>query len=216
MLKRQKSQSRQPLLKSDLFKLERAAKAQGFEKVAGIDEAGRGPLAGPVVAACCLFLDDLDFDGINDSKLLSPKKREQLFHAITTNPSVIYGVGIISHSVIDEINILQATHKAMHEAVEEMAEKPDYLLVDGLQLKHKIPSQKVIKGDRLSQTIMAAAIIAKETRDRIMLDYHQKYPEYGFDAHKGYGTKRHRQALMELGPTPIHRQSFNLIFRRYL
>ena len=194
----------------DLVKLEKAAEAEGFSCIAGIDEAGRGPLAGPVVAAACIFKEPLFFPGINDSKLLSPKKREQLFLELTNHPNVLYGIGIISHTIIDEINILQATHRAMHEAIANLKEEPDYLLVDGLQLKISTPSRKVIKGDRLSQTIAAASIIAKETRDALMLDYHQKYPEYGFDAHKGYGTKRHRDALKEHGFSPIHRRSFSL------
>ena len=203
------NQSRQARRRSELSKLEEAAKAQGFERVAGIDEAGRGPLAGPVVAAACFFKEDLFFPGINDSKLLSPKKREQLFCALTSHPSVLYGVGVVSHIVIDEINILQATHRAMHEAVEKLPEEPDFLLVDGLQLKHPIPSQKVIKGDRLSQSIMAAAIIAKETRDQLMHEMHKKYPEYGFDSHKGYGTQKHREALQRYGLSSIHRKSFS-------
>lgn len=205
------NQSKQAHHKSELDRLENLARSKGFEEVAGIDEAGRGPLAGPVVAACCLFKKrGLYFPGINDSKLLSSKKREQLFFDLTNHDDVLFGVGIVSHSVIDKINILQATHRAMHEAIANMPQKPDYLLVDGLQLKHEIFSQKVIRGDQLSQVIMAAAIIAKVSRDRLMLQYHEEYPQYGFDAHKGYGTAKHRKALEEYGPSPIHRMSFTL------
>ncbi len=219
MLKGFKNPSRQ-LLKSEqkrlleLVKLEREALSQGFSSIAGIDEAGRGPLAGPVVAAACIFKKQLFFPGINDSKLLLAKKREQLFLEISENEHVLYGVGIVSHTIIDEINILQATHRAMHEAVANLAEKPDFLLVDGLQLKGKIPSLKVIHGDRLSQIIAAASIIAKTVRDRLMLAYHEEYPEYGFDTHKGYGTQKHRTAVEKFGLCPIHRRSFSFSFNQ--
>jgi len=220
VLKNFKNPSKQ-LLKSEqerlleLVKLEREALSQGFSSIAGIDEAGRGPLAGPVVAAACIFKKQLFFPGINDSKLLSAKKREQLFLQLTENENVLYGVGIVSHTIIDEINIFQATVRAMHEAVANLAEKPDFLLVDGLQLKSEIPSLKVIRGDRLSQIIAAASIIAKTVRDRLMLAYHEEYPEYGFDAHKGYGTQKHREAVEKHGLCPIHRRSFSFSYAVY-
>lgn len=204
-----KNQSKQALPRSELLKLEREAHSRGFLRVAGIDEAGRGPLAGPVVAAACLFTQEVELPGINDSKLLSPSKRKQFFNTITNDPTIIVGVGIVDHTIIDKINILQATHQAMHRAVDALEVKPDYLLVDGLQLEHEIPSLKVIRGDRLSQTIMAAAIVAKVTRDEIMLKYDEEYPQYGFAVHKGYGTLRHREALKKCGPSPIHRLSFS-------
>ena len=204
---RQLPQSEQRRL-CDLIKLEKEAAKAGYSAVAGIDEAGRGPLAGPVVAAACLFSRPLFFPGINDSKLLSPKKRKQLFLSLKEHKDVVFSVGIISHEEIDEINILEATKKAMRQAVDGLSQEPDHLLVDGLFLEHKISCQKVIHGDRLSQLIAAASILAKETRDSLMETYDQQYPEYGFARHKGYGTKKHREALLKFGPCPIHRKSF--------
>ncbi len=187
------------------------ARQDGFRVVAGIDEAGRGPLAGPVVAASCIIPKGKFFPGIDDSKKLTPQRRALLFQDLITQTDVIYGIGIISHEEIDQINILQATIKAMLQAIENLSVKPDKLLVDGMKLPSKIPSQKIIKGDSLSQSIAAASIIAKETRDRIMEGYDQKWPEYGFKDHKGYGTLKHREAIMKYGPCPIHRMSFTLL-----
>jgi ribonuclease HII len=187
------------------------ARQGGFECIAGVDEAGRGPLAGPVVAASCIIPQNLFFPGIDDSKMLSAAKRAALFQQITTNPSVIYGVGIISHEIIDRINILQATIQAMLQAVEKLAITPDMLLVDGLALPSTIPSKKIIRGDSLSQSIAAASIIAKETRDRIMEEHDRTWPEYGFKDHKGYPTKKHREAIAKYGPCLIHRMSFTLL-----
>ncbi|MCP5470259.1 MAG: ribonuclease HII [Chlamydiales bacterium] len=191
-----------------LVQLEREALLQGYCRLAGVDEAGRGPLAGPVVAAACLFRKPLFFPGINDSKLLTPKKRRELFEQLTSHCEVAYSIATISPMEIDRINILQATLKAMHEAVSNLPEKPDYLMVDGMQLKTEIPAQKIIKGDRLSQLIAAASVIAKESRDRLMEEYDRKYPAYGFAKHKGYGTYAHRVALTKYGPSPIHRKTF--------
>ena len=178
--------------------------------LAGVDEAGRGPLAGPVVAAACII--DIDIPGINDSKKLTPVQRRHLFERLTSEEKVIYGVGIVDHTVIDEINILQATIRAMIEALDNLSTTPNFALVDGMAIPHPtIENEQVIKGDAKSLSIAAASIIAKETRDRIMCEYHERWPEYGFDKHKGYGTLKHRQAIEEFGPCPIHRTTFEPI-----
>lgn len=190
--------------------MERGLEKLGYKKIAGVDEAGRGPLAGPVVAAACLFRKPLFFPGVNDSKLLTALKRKRLFSELMDHPDVIFSLGVVSHEEIDAINIYQATLKAMHFAIASLAEEPDFLLVDGMNLKLSTPSRKVVHGDRLSQLIAAASIIAKESRDQIMLKYHEEYPVYGFDAHKGYGTAKHRAALKKYGLSPIHRRSFRL------
>ena len=184
---------------------ERAIK-NGFKAIAGVDEAGRGPLAGPVVAASCILPQNFPLEGIDDSKKLSPKKRAALFEELITH--VTYGVGIVDAERIDEINILQATFEAMCIAAEQVS--PDYLLVDGNLLpKTAIPATAVVKGDSRSFSIAAASIIAKETRDRLMVEYHEKWPEYRFDKHKGYGTKLHREMIGLYGLCPIHRRTFN-------
>jgi ribonuclease HII len=194
-----------------LTKPEAHAWLQGYRCVAGVDEAGRGPLAGPVFAAACMIPQGVFFPGINDSKLLSPEKRHQLFLQIKAHPEVRYGIGRVDHEMIDQINIYQASLEAMRRAIAQLSTPPDYILVDGVNLPLPgIISQRVVHGDRLSQMIAAASIIAKETRDQIMLEYHALYPVYGFDAHKGYGTEQHRAALAEHGPCPIHRRSFNV------
>lgn len=179
-------------------------------RIAGVDEAGRGPLAGPVVAATCFFTSPQLFYGIDDSKKLTAEKRKDFFVELTQNPEVHYGVGIVSSEIIDSINIYQATILAMKEAILSLKELPDFVLVDGnIKLKlQDIEEQSVIKGGMTAQVIAAASIIAKETRDKIMVEYHAKYPQYGFDKHKGYGTEYHLEALRTYGPTPIHRRSF--------
>lgn len=186
--------------------------SKGLRLVGGIDEAGRGPLAGPVVAAVVIidpvFQLDESFAMVKDSKKISEKVREELFDLIMSKFSV--GVGICDHATIDRINILEATFLAMKKAVGSIREKPDYVLLDG---KFPIPNtsiqqQAIVKGDNLVFSIAAASIIAKVTRDRIMLDAHKKYPLYGFDKHKGYGTKIHIEALRMNGPCEIHRRSF--------
>jgi len=185
---------------------------QGFKKIAGIDEAGRGPLAGPVVAAACILPQGLLFEKLNDSKQLSEKEREILFTAITTSPGSIYGIGIVDVETIDQINILRATHLAMQRAVAALSEKPDYLLIDGNQLPFfEIPREGVIKGDAKSVSIAAASVLAKVTRDRIMTELDAQWPEYGFKQHKGYGTGKHTQAIQKWGVCPIHRRSFEPI-----
>jgi ribonuclease HII len=189
---------------------EEEARCEGFCHIAGVDEAGRGPLAGPVVAASCIIPQNLYFPGIDDSKKLTPKKRAELFKDLTFHPDVIYGVATVSHEEIDRINILQATIVAMLQAVAQLSITPDLLLVDGMKLPSPIPSKKIVKGDSLSQSIAAASIIAKETRDRLMEEYDRLWPEYGFKDHKGYGTERHREAIKKYGPCKIHRMSFTL------
>lgn len=188
---------------------EEKAYLEGYQVIAGIDEAGRGPLAGPVVAAACILPRGLLIEGVNDSKKLTGKVRERLFNRLTGDPSIKYGVGIISPEEIDRINIYQATIQAMWQAVDQLSVSPDYLLIDGMALIHaSIPCLKIIKGDQLSLSIAAASIIAKETRDRLMRSYHEQWPAYGFDQHKGYGTERHLEALDRHGPCPIHRYTF--------
>ncbi|MCH9632539.1 MAG: Ribonuclease HII [Chlamydiae bacterium] len=184
---------------------------KGFKCLAGIDEAGRGPLAGPVVAGCVHIPPHIFIDGVNDSKKLTEKKRERLFDTLTTHPDIVYGIGIVHADVIDQINILQAAIKAMELAYKDMSVKIDYLLVDGVQLHVDIPSRKIIKGDTISHLIASASILAKVTRDRMMKEYHQRWPEYNLISHKGYGTKEHREALAEHGPCEIHRKTFEPI-----
>lgn len=183
---------------------------KGFKAIAGIDEAGRGPLAGPVVAACCILDPDKPVLGLDDSKKLSEKKREELFPMIKEN-ALAYAVVAIDAGTIDDINILEATKKAMRQCVADISEKitPDLLLIDAVKLEGV--SQEVvpiIKGDAKSNSIAAASILAKVTRDHMMIEYDKKYPGYGFAKHKGYGTKDHYAAIREQGMTPIHRRSF--------
>ena len=179
-----------------------------YTHIAGVDEVGRGPLAGPVVAAAVILPKSVDIPGINDSKKLSQKKREIFFDEIESK-AIDIGIGIISESEIDEINILQATYKAMREALSKLTAKPDIVLVDGNEANIGDYMQKnIIKGDQKSISIAAASIIAKVTRDRMMVEYDKVYPEYGFKNHKGYGTKFHIEALKKFYATPIHRRSF--------
>lgn len=193
-----------------LHKYENAARQQGFSIIAGIDEAGRGPLAGPVVAAACIIPEGVYVVGVDDSKKLLPKKRQEIFERIMSDNRILFGVGIVSHEEIDSINIYQATIKAMLLAIEKLSIKPDVLLVDGMNLLHPvIPSQKIVQGDGLSHSIAAASIIAKQTRDQLMCQEHEKWPEYGFVRHKGYGTEEHLAAIAKHGPCPIHRLSFS-------
>ena len=184
---------------------------QAYTKIAGVDEVGRGPLAGPVVAAAVILPQSVNIPGINDSKKLSEKKRELLFDVIKAN-AVDIGVGIIDEKEIDAINILQATYKAMRAALENLREHPDIVFVDGNEADIGNYMQKnIIKGDQKSISIAAASIIAKVTRDRMMVEYDKIYPEYGFKSHKGYGTKFHMEAIKKYYATPIHRRSFNPI-----
>jgi ribonuclease HII len=192
-----------------LLHYEEAARKQGFRMIAGIDEAGRGPLAGPVVAAACIIPQDLFIAGINDSKQLEAEERCDLYEKLIADSRIQYAIGIVSHEIIDKINIYQATLQAMLEAVAKLVLQPDMLLVDGLHLPHfNIPCTKIIQGDCKSYSIAAASIIAKETRDRLMVAFHDQWPHYGFDRHKGYATPFHKIAIKAHGPSPIHRLSF--------
>lgn len=190
-----------------LYCFEEDLHSRGFRLVAGLDEAGRGPLAGPVVAACVVLPHGLVIPGINDSKQLTEKKRDLLCRAICSQ-AADFGVGVVGPDEIDRINILEATKNAMLMAIQDMARPPDYLLIDALTLAINIPQKPLIKGDARSASIAAASIIAKTTRDRIMCGFHEKYPVYGFDGHKGYGAKSHMDAIRLHGPCPIHRKSF--------
>lgn len=179
-----------------------------FGVVCGLDEAGRGPLAGPVVAAACILKPDAVIEGLDDSKKLSEKKREKLYDVITDS-ALYYGIGMASPEEIDEINILEASLLAMRRALENVGTTPDILLIDGNQKKgFDIPAEAVVKGDSKSQSIAAASILAKVVRDRLCMEMDEKYPEYGFARHKGYPTKEHKAAVYLYGPSRIHRKSF--------
>ncbi len=180
----------------------------GKIRIAGVDEAGRGPLAGPVVAAAVIFPPYHYIPEVRDSKTLSAKQREALFDLITRS-ALAFGIGIVSHEIIDRINIREATFQAMRQALGRLSVQPDYVLFDGYELPEKFfPQEAVINGDDLSFTIAAASIIAKVTRDRLMIELHQQYPHYHFDRHKGYGTRLHREMILKYGPSPVHRRSF--------
>ena len=190
------------------FAYERAAQLRGFSAVCGVDEAGRGPLAGPVVAAAVILPADCRLDGLNDSKKLSEKKREALFDEICAC-AVSYAVASVDHTVIDEINILRATFRAMTQAVMRLPVPADYALIDGNRAPAlDIAWECIVGGDAKSASIAAASILAKVTRDRYMCEMDAVYPGYGFAGHKGYGTRAHIQAILQHGPCPIHRRSF--------
>lgn len=194
--------------KMDLWELERQCFADGFELVCGVDEAGRGPLAGPVCAAAVILPKELEIPGLNDSKKLTDKKRRELYDVIIEK-AVAYGIGMASEQEIDEINILQATFLAMERAVAQLNVQPNMALVDGnREPKLPMPVKTIVKGDSRSASIAAASILAKVTRDRLLEELDEQYPAYGFAVHKGYGTKRHYEALTEHGPCPIHRMTF--------
>ena len=192
-----------------LNKLKEIDIKQEVNFLAGIDEAGRGPLAGPVVVGCVIMPKDSFIEGINDSKKVSEKKREKLYDEITKN-AIAWSVGIVDEKEIDRVNILNATKEALTIAIEKISTKPDKILVDALTKidTNGIPYTSIIKGDATSYSIAAASIIAKVTRDRIMREYDEKYPQYGFAKHKGYGTASHISAIKEFGPSEIHRKSF--------
>lgn len=193
----------------DMLALESQAARRGYCRIAGVDEAGRGPLAGPVVAAAVVLPPGLILPDVNDSKMLTHAEREFLFDVITREALAI-GVGVGDHELVDRINILQATLTAMRDAVKKIKPKPDFLLIDGISsVPMNIPQRTVKKGDSLSLSIAAASIIAKVTRDRMMVKYDAKYPGYGFAAHKGYAAASHMAAIAELGPCPIHRKTFS-------
>lgn len=193
----------------DMLLYEKELLSHGYKNICGIDEAGRGPLAGPVCAAAVILPEGLVLDEVNDSKKLTEKKREKLYDVII-NEAVAYSVQFIYQDEIDEINIRQATHKAMQNAVYGLGVNPDILIVDGNDNIDfdDVKSLYIKKGDAVSQTIAAASILAKVTRDRYMKDIAKDYPEYGFEKHKGYGTKAHMEAIQKYGVKPIHRKSF--------
>lgn len=192
----------------DWHKFENEARADGYKIICGVDEAGRGPLAGPVCAAAVILPENHNIDGLNDSKKLSEKKREALYDVIK-NEAVAYSIAMASEKEIDEINILQATYLAMRRAVSGLSVEPDFVLVDGNRDPILgIDTKTVIKGDALSASIAAASVLAKVTRDRFMLEISEKYPEYQFPKHKGYGTKLHYEMIEKYGISDIHRHSF--------
>lgn len=199
-----------PNQEQGLFHFEEEARKQGCFFIAGVDEAGRGPLAGPVVAAAVILPHNCPLpSGIDDSKKLSSAKRARLFKEIKKNSHIRWAVGIVDSQKIDEVNILQATYLAMREAVVGLGSDVDFCLVDGLPVSGlPVEHRAIVKGDSRSYSIAAASIVAKETRDQMMVEYSEKYPEYSFEKHKGYGTKAHTEALYKYGPCPIHRFSF--------
>ena len=192
----------------NMWEIEDGFYAQGVKVICGVDEAGRGPLAGPVCAAAVILPEHLELPGLTDSKKLTDKKRRELF-PIIKEQALAYGIGLASEQEIDEINILQATFLAMQRALDQLKIKPELALIDGNREKDfGIPVKTVVKGDSLSLNIAAASVLAKVTRDDLMVQMAEKYPEYGFDIHKGYGTKAHYAALTEHGPSAIHRKTF--------
>jgi ribonuclease HII len=191
----------------NMLSYERIAREQGYHFIAGIDEVGRGPIAGPVVAAAVILKEDCFIPGLTDSKKLSAAMREKFYEIINENALAI-GIGIVSPEVIDKINIYEATKLAMKSAIKELVLQPDYLLIDAMRLDLPITQESIIKGDAKSVTIAASSVIAKITRDRMMIDLAKQFPEYGFDQHMGYGTKYHLDALKTHGITEHHRKSF--------
>jgi ribonuclease HII len=186
------------------------ARQSGYRMIAGIDEAGRGPLAGPVVAAAVILPPDYRHPEINDSKQLTPGKRERL-HEVIKSDALAVGIGVVEAFVIDRMNILQATLMAMRDAVLDLSQPPDYLLVDGKnRIDVRTPQETIIRGDARSISVAAASIIAKVSRDRIMEIYHRQFPQYNFLKNKGYGTGEHREAILRCGPCKIHRLSFTV------
>ena len=191
-----------------IWEIEQEVFEQGYALVCGVDEAGRGPLAGPVCAAAVILPKNVEIPGLNDSKKLSDKRRRELF-SIIKETAVAYAIAFADHKEIDEINILQATYLAMERAINQLPVMPDFALIDGNRAKDfGLPVRTVVHGDSLSASIAAASILAKVTRDDYMLEMAQQYPGYGFEIHKGYGTKAHYAALTVHGPCPIHRMTF--------
>lgn len=192
----------------NMWAIEQEYYDQGYTLICGVDEAGRGPLAGPVCAAAVILPKNIEIPGLNDSKKLTDKKRRELFPVIQEK-AISYGIGLADEKEIDEINILQATFLAMERAICQLPVRPEYILIDGNRNKDfGVPSNTVVHGDSLSASIAAASILAKVTRDNIMLDMAEKYPDYGFEIHKGYGTRAHYDALQNNGPCDIHRLTF--------
>lgn len=192
----------------NMWEIENTFFSEETRVICGVDEAGRGPLAGPVCAAAVILPANLEIPGLTDSKKLTDKKRRELYPVIMEQ-AIAYGIGFASEQEIDEINILQATFLAMQRAIDQLSVKPDLALIDGNRKKDfGVPAKTVVKGDSLSASIAAASILAKVTRDNLMLEQAETYPQYKFDIHKGYGTKAHYEALREFGPCPIHRMTF--------
>src|SRR4051812_18829504 len=191
----------------DMLVYEQRFFKEGYQYIAGIDEVGRGPLAGPVVAAAVILPADIYLPGIDDSKKLTEIRREQYYKEIKEK-AISYGIGIIENDEIDAVNILNATKKAMLLSLQQLTPKPDFLLIDAVKLDTPYPAESIIKGDSLSVSIAAASIMAKVTRDRMLKEYDEKYPGYGFANNSGYGTKEHLDGLKLNGITPIHRKSF--------
>jgi ribonuclease HII len=195
-------------MNTDLWAFEKALNAQGYARIAGVDEAGRGPLAGPVVSAAVILPPDFPSGGVNDSKQLSPRQRSRLYEHIYAHALAI-GLGIVDPVEIDRINILQAARLSMAMAVTNLSPQPDFVLIDGnFDISSALPQQPLVKGDARSISIAAASIVAKVSRDSLMDRYHLDYPQFGFDRHKGYPTKAHKTAITAHGPCPIHRLSF--------
>jgi len=191
------------------FRFERQAKDQGAKRIGGLDEAGRGPLAGPVVAAVCVFLEEVPLKGLNDSKQVPEALREELFAQIKAHPSIEYGIGQASAAEVDRFNIVRASFLAMSRALAQLKTAPDLLLIDGhLSPSFGIPIVAIVKGDAQSASIAAASILAKVTRDRLMKQLHDEFPQYGFAEHKGYGVPVHLDALRKFGPCSAHRRTF--------
>lgn len=194
--------------KITMWEIEDSFYSEDIKVICGVDEAGRGPLAGPVCAAAVILPPHLEIPGLTDSKKLTDKKRRELFPVIKEQ-AIAYGIGFASEKEIDEINILQATFLAMQRALDQLSVRPDLALIDGNREKEfGVPVKTVVKGDSLSANIAAASILAKVSRDDLMLEMAKEYPQYGFEVHKGYGTKAHYAALTEYGPSPIHRMTF--------
>jgi ribonuclease HII len=191
------------------FRHERRLRALGIARIAGIDEAGRGALAGPVIAAAVILPEKFRHRRLNDSKQLEPELREEIYHQLMAHDGIAWAVGVVDSVEIDQINILRATHKAMRAAISALTALPDHVLIDGLPVfPFPLPQTAIIDGDCLSLTIAAASVIAKVTRDAMMRDFCARFPEYCFSQHKGYGTELHLTKLHEFGPCPIHRRSF--------
>ncbi|MCX7715355.1 MAG: ribonuclease HII [Clostridia bacterium] len=195
-------------MNKDMWTYENAVYMKGYRRIAGVDEAGRGPLAGAVYAAAVIFPPDVSIDGIDDSKKLSEKKREYLFEKIIEKAEA-YSVFTVDEKIIDKVNILNATYRAMNGAVESLSIKPDFVIIDGNRISGmEYPHETIVKGDSKSISIAAASILAKVSRDKKMKELAKVYPEYGFEQHKGYGKKSHIESIFKYGPCEIHRKSF--------
>ncbi len=216
MSKKNRSPQKKARPKDWLF-FEAELSQKGFQHIAGVDEVGRGPLAGPVVAAAVIFPPHFRLKGVNDSKKLNQLQREKLFPQIKKKALSI-GLGMAEVEDINKLNILKASLKAMHQAILNLKKRPEFVLVDGREkIPHlKIPQMPIVKGDSKSQSIAAASVVAKVTRDKIMQTLHQQFPEFGFDQHKGYATKKHKEALKKFGPTPLHRLGYAPVKLAYL